>query len=902
MSLLDLAGLEAASGREELTRRLQDAYRSAWRTLKLEHDGGLDSLEVIAQLTRLMDEVISFVYRRTLEDMSREGVRPDAGLALLALGSYGRKELSPHSDVDLLFLVSESVNPSLNSFTERVLYLLWDTGLDVGYSVRTQKDCFSLSQDNYDVLTSLLDARFLQGDVALLKRFQKEFRKKVLDKVGSDFVHAKLEAMGERLKKHGGTIYVLEPNVKEGMGGLRDIHTALWVAKVLFDVESLHALSHLEDLNVLDQKDYRTLKGSFDFLLRLRCSLHFASSTARDILSMEKQAWLAERLGVRARKGAPAVERLMQEYYSHANRVHQITDSIIRRSLERKRRTPKILMRWREKDLGEGYFSREGALYTRMDPVRWFKEDPSRMMEVFYRYQRSNLEMWPELVLGVRRSLLLVNSSFRKNPKARNMFFRILGKDRRLYETLLLMNELRFLGKYLPEFATIHCKMQHDYYHTYTVDEHSIRAIRELVELSKDADPNMGLYRQVYDEVQGQRHLLLVTVLLHDVGKGQGPGHAERGAVMAGKAAMRLGLTEEDVDAVTFLVRHHLLLSHVAQRRDLHEEKTIVEVASSVGTGERLKLLFLLTMADLKAVGPGVWNEWKASLISELFLETVRVLQTGGGRREDLLDRIDKAGKEIVGMLGEEFDEGTIRAELANLGERAYLVYDPPSLAHMVGMRLRMEDRLVSSSWRQSKRGGYTDLYVVAKDHPGLFSKIAGVLSANNVNILGAQILTRGDGMAFDRLQVTDSVMKPITDRMKFRIVNRELEKVFSGELSVEDLFRTRKLSLPLDRRDRVAVQAPNRVEIDNQASEAHTVIDVYAVDRIGLLYTITSTLAALGLSISTAKVSTKVDQAVDVFYVTDVLGRKVTDEGEVERIRRTLMDALEEGRSQAAG
>jgi len=619
MSLLSVEKLnEASHNTRQLGNELQRTYKNAWNTLKMEHEAGLDSLEVIAQLTRLMDEIVTFVYDRTAQDLAKEGMTQDEHLVLLALGSYGRKELSPHSDLDLLFLVPDEISQWTQVFTERMLYMLWDIGLDVGYSTRTAKDCYALAKDNYEVLTSIIDGRYLKGDSIFLSTFKWDFKKRVLEKVGSDFVRAKLQIMEDRLEKHGGTVYVLEPNLKEGMGGLRDIHTALWVAKVLFDVDSLADLARSRDLEILDQDDYLALEESLNYLLKVRCELHFTSNTARDLLTMERQPVIARKFGVKDRKDIPAVEKFMQEYYEHAGRVHHITMGVIKRSMERKRSAPRILQRLKERDLGDGYYAANGNIYTRKDAMEFLREDPIRILEIFRKYQNTNLELSPELSLAMRKSPDLIDRDFRRSKSAADIFFSILWDDRRLYDTLLLMNELGFLGQYIPEFATIHCKMQHDYYHTYTVDEHSIRAIKEIVELPASKDPVMHVYQQVWEEIKTERDLIFLTLLLHDVGKGKGSNHSETGAVMAAKAGKRLGLTEDQIEMMEVLIRQHLVLSHVAQRRDLHEERTILETARLLGTPDRLKFLFLITMADLKAVGPGVWNEWKASLITEL--------------------------------------------------------------------------------------------------------------------------------------------------------------------------------------------------------------------------------------------------------------------------------------------
>jgi [protein-PII] uridylyltransferase len=892
MSLLSVEKLNEATHTRQLGNELHRTYKNAWNTLKMEHEAGLDSPEVTAQLTRLMDEIVIYVYERTAQDLVKENMQEDDHLVLLALGSYGRKELSPHSDVDLLFLVPDEISQWTQTFTERMLYMLWDIGLDVGYSTRTARDCYTLARDNYEVLTSIIDGRYLKGDSIFLNTFKWDFKKRVLEKVDTDFVRVTLQNMEERLEKHGGTVYVLEPNLKEGMGGLRDIHTALWVAKVLFDVDSLEDLAKSQDIQVLDQDDFLVLKESLNFLQKVRCELHFTSNTARDLLTMERQPVIARRFGITDKKGIPAVESFMQDYYEHAGLVHHITMGVIKRSMEYKRNAPRILQRLRERDLGDGYYASNGNIYTRKDSMEFIREDPIRILQVFRKYQSTNLDLSPELTQAVRRSFDLVDRDFRRSRAAADIFFSILWDDRRLYATLLLMNELDFLGHFIPEFAKIHCKMQHDYYHTYTVDEHSIRAIKEIVELPVSKDPIMSVYQQVWEEMKTERDLLFLTLLLHDVGKGQGSNHSETGAVMAAKTGKRLGLTEDQIEMMEFLIRQHLVLSHVAQRRDLHEERTILETAELLETPERLKLLFLITMADLKAVGPGVWNDWKASLIAELFIETLKVIEQGGINREELIEKIHLGRTFVEEELADKHPPDKVKAELDILTERAYMVYRPKMLSHLIDMKLKMGDDPVYLSWRQVKRGGFTDFFVVSHDHPGLFAKIAGVLAANNVNILGAQILTRKDGIVFDILHVTDSVMKPIQDKVKSRIVNRELKKAIAGELDVEELFTKRNLSLPLDKRER-RVAVPSKVEIQNDISEEHTVIDIYATDRIGLLYRITSTLASLGLSIQTAKISTKVDQAVDVFYVKDLEGMKVTDATELDRIRETLLEVL---------
>ncbi len=893
MSLLQLAPEAVAGDRASFNRALAAAHRAARELIRSEHRAGADGLAVMANLTRLLDELMEAVCARAAEELAREGVKREGRLVLLALGSYGRRELAPHSDVDILFLVPQAVSPWVVSFTERVLYALWDLGLDVGYSTRSLKDCYHLATHNFDVLTSLLDARYLSGDIELFRRFVHDLGRRVLSRVAGEFVRGKLEDMVSREERHGGSIHVLEPNVKEGMGGLRDIQTALWVAKVLFGCERLE---DLREQGLTDELGTRHLARSRAFLQRVRCELHFASDTARDILTMDRQTFIAQRLGFRDKGGAPGVERFMQVYYTHCTQVRQLADSVIRRALERGRKVPRIVERLREKDLGDGFLARDGAIHSRGKPQAVFRRNPAAMMAVFSLYQRGGLDLSPELSLGIRRSLRLVDESFRTDPVIRARFFRIIEEDRRLYETLLLMNELRFLGRYIPEFDRIHCKMQHDYYHNYTVDEHSIRAVRELVETPQGEAAHQEPFRIAYRRAveAGDRPLLLLAVLLHDVGKGYGSGHAVRGAKLAEAIGRRLGLAEEERETLQFLVLHHLAMAHVAQRRDLHDERTITGFARLAGTLERLRALFLITRADLKAVGPGVWNEWKSSMVTELYNEAARAIEAGGERRDQLEEKARRRREEVARLLEGRPPSGWVEEELSLLSSRAFLVYHPEKLSRLLLLRAEMgAGRGPVVAWHQDPRQGHTEMHVVARDAPGLFSRIAGVLTANAVNILAAQIHTRDDGVVFDVLQVTDSVNRPIADPVKQRLVASELARAVAGELSVADLVSSRRLTLPLDLRDRSTGRQHDRVEVDNEASDRFTVIDVYASDRIGLLYTITSTLAALGLSIHNAKVSTKVDQAVDVFYVTDLSGGKLRDEGMLRKVREELLRAL---------
>ncbi len=893
MTLLVLPPPGEAFDRGQWSRALAQSHRVARELIRSEHQAGLDGLEVMARLTRLMDELLGAVWERVTAELAREGVGKEQRVVLLGLGSYGRRELAPHSDVDLLFLLPDRVGPWAAALTERILYLLWDLGLDVGYGTRTLRENSHLAIANPDVLTSLLDARFLQGDAHLLEEMRRDLTRKVLPRVRSEFVRGKLAEMEQRMSRHGGTVYVLEPSVKEGIGGLRDIQTVQWVAKVLFGCEGIAAFP---EHGLADERDARHLARSRDFLLRTRLELHFAGSAARDILSMERQPQLADRFGYRDKEGVRGVERFMQVYYTHCATVRQITEAVIKRALEGERKVPRILDRLREKELGEGFFARDGAIHSREAPLARFRRSPGSLLGLFALYQRTNLELSPELQVAVRRSLRLVDDAFRRESANRAAFLAILGEERRLYETLLLMNELRLLGRFLPEFDRIHCKMQHDYYHAYTVDEHSIRSVHEIVALPRTEEPHLELLRQAARETgeAGDRTLLLLAVLLHDVGKGYGPGHAERGGRLAVEIADRLGLEEEEGDTLQFLIRHHLAMAHVAQRRDLHDERTIAEFASLAGSLPRLRLLLLLTYADIKAVGPGVWSEWKGSLLSELFTETARHLAAGGVLPAETEGKVRERREETARLLGGRYPGEWVETELDRLSARAYLTYRPEKLAQLLTVLGGRGEEALATGWRQEERMGFTELSVVAADAPGLFAKIAGVLTANGINILAAQIYTRDDGTVFDVLQVTDSVMSPVIDPVKQRIVSMELSRAAAGEVAVEDLLRSRRLSMPLDRRDRAAA-APDRVEVDNDASDRFTVIDVYARDRIGLLWSITSTLATLGLSIHNAKVSTKVDQAVDVFYVTSLAGEKVTDPRHIEEVRQGLLRALEE-------
>ncbi|GFO63595.1 [protein-PII] uridylyltransferase [Geomonas paludis] len=869
-------GAYLAAAREFLEHFREESKRS--------HREGEDGISVVQSITAMTDALVTRLFTALSDDLQ---MHKTGQLALIAVGGYGRRELNPYSDLDLLFLYSGKDSKVVEEAANRLLYFLWDLRLDVGYSVRTIADCLDMAGNDVTVKTALLDARLLTGSDHLFGELKKMMVTQVLAKRSDSFINEKLEELRKRREKYGSSVYILEPNIKEGEGCLRDLHTAMWVAKIKYKVDEPRELVMK---GVLSEEELGMYYSSLSYLWRIRNELHYLAGRKNDQLTFEAQTSIARFFGYEDKGKTLAVEQFMQDFYLHANRVEHFSSLLITKCSQREDSTRKILGYFTRRPVGDGFYVMKGELVVPDESV--IAKDPVRLIKIFEHAQKQGVALSLATKTLIRNSLDLVNDKFRRSKEANASFINILQSEKKVYDTLQQMHHLGFLIRFIPEFERIYCKVQHDVYHIYTVDTHTLFAVEEIAKLWRgEHKDTLPLLTQLAMEID-KRWLLLLAVLFHDIGKGGGGGHAEVGAELTKTIARRMGLIKEDSERLQFLVRQHLLLAHIAQRRDLHDERMIIQFARQMEKSENLKMLYLLTYADIKAVGPEVWTEWKALLLQELYEKAFTVLERGDFKLEASGDRVRRVKRTVFDLLADDYPGQLIKDELQALTTRHLLSYTPEVLSGHVRTLLEMPKKLLVLQLSHEVDRGYTNCTICTYDIPGLFSMITGVMAANGMNILGAQIHTNTNEKVLDILQVNSPQGFVITEESRWTRFETDLRQVLEGKVRVGQLVAKRNRPSILTEKAKPTV--PARVEIDNEVSSDYTVIDIYAHDKVGLLYSITSTLTRLGLYIGVSKISTKVDQVADVFYVKNIFGQKISEPGKLEEIRTELLAAVD--------
>jgi [protein-PII] uridylyltransferase len=875
--------LPFAERRERLCDGARQLLEKSRQELFSQHRAGASGHEIVQHFTTLIDAMICALFKAASTD--KEGSLL-ADCALIAIGGYGRGELNPRSDIDIMFFCGAGNIAPLKETTERLLYMLWDLGLDVGYSVRTTKDCLDMASQDITARTALLDSRFLIGNRELYKDYENTVVKDALTRNTPAFIRAKIEENEVRRKKYGSTVYHLEPNIKEGEGGLRDLHSALWIARVKFKAKSLR---DLVKKGVVTEQEAAAYNSALNHLWRVRNELHFISPRKNEQINFDQQEKIAHFLGYVDTRQAPAVELFMQDYYFQATQIEHLASTLISRATAEDNRQPKFLGTFGKRQIHPYFYTLKGEL--RLSKPDAFDQDPALMMQAFLLAHQHRVELCTDLKCQIRENLHLVNDRVRRSKSMAAGFLEILRTLRPDSKVLRVMHHLQFLNAFMPEFRRIYCKVQHDAYHIYTVDMHSIFAVEEIAKLwAGEYVERKPLLTKLAKDIE-KKELLQLAILLHDVGKGEGKDHANKGADMVPTIARRLSLNREDSQRLEFLVRNHLDMAHISQRRDLNDDKLIDQFATKMGMTETLKMLYLLTFADIKAVGPDVWSEWKGFLLQELYEKAYDVLERGNFRFEQRSDRVKNRKRKVVENLVDEFDERKVKKALKTMSNRYLLSHRSDEITEHLRLALSRDERTVVLQVEHEKASDYSQVYVSTVDVPGLFSMISGVMAANGINILGAQIYTRSNGEALDILQVRSPAGSIIDNPKKWQKVEKDLNTVIEGRKRVSSLVKKRFSGglLPERPKPRFA----DRVEIDNTVSDQYSVIDIYATDRVGLLYDISRTLSELGLYIGVSKISTKVDQVADTFYVQDIFGQKVSDEQKIEEVRQALLDGI---------
>ncbi len=837
------------------------------------HTGGYLAMK----RTEIVDELVR-------DSFEKRGITELKNVAIIALGGYGRSELCPFSDIDLLFLYKTNNKTLAKNTTECLLYLLWDLNLDVGHSVRTIDECIELSRDeDTTILSSLLDSRFVFGDYNLYQKLDNKIYKKLLPEYSGKFIEKKIEENEKRIERFGRSVYLLEPNVKEGEGGIREINYALWIAQAKFKVKSFRELL---EKGLIIEKDLGTFEKGLNFLLLVRSELHYLADRLEDRLGFEYQERIAQYFGFKDAE-LPAVERFMRLYYLRGSNLTELSKKLIEKCTEKARFRmfkPKI------KVLNFGFCIQDNMLSVTNAEI--FNEDIANLMRAFEYSDKLEIKMSNYLIDLIRDKVDVtqIDDSVRTNKEFNASFLRILKKGKNVAETLLHMNRLRLLGYFIPEFGKIVCMVQHDAYHVFTVDIHSIFMIREIEDLLRyKHDKELPLLTKTAESLM-KRDVLFLACLFHDMGKGEGRNHAQKGAAMIPKLSKRMGLREEDSKQLEFLVKHHLIMTHFSQRRDIHDISLILRFARSVKTLETLSLLYLLTYADIRSVGPEVWTNWKAMLLKELFVRTASVLEKGEFQKEKPRERKTRIKNDVYQTLKGSVSKKAVNAALNKMPLSYFTRFSPSKIAQHTNL-IANSDGKIGMNVIFHEREQYDEFTFWGFDAPGIFSKLCGVIRANGLNILGARITTRADGRILDVFYVNHLGKSTHDDKEIWDKLEGNLTRVVDGKINVEKLMAKRKKIK--HKFDKNIPLYPTRIEVDNESSDISTVIDVYTYDRNGLLYDITKTITKLDLSIESAKISTKVDQVVDAFYVNDMKGNKIEDPEKIDEIKVELFKAI---------
>jgi len=901
----DIVDLEALTGQLSLTARslrgsafdrqlfvapLKSALAAGRAEIQRRFEAPGSGAATIREQCFLMDQLIHALFALVTQEIYPLP-NPTSGerLVMVAVGGYGRGELAPYSDIDLLFLLPYKRTPHTEQVIEYLLYVLWDLGLKIGQSTRSVDECLRQAKLDLTIRTSLLEARYLSGDEALFNELKRRFDAELVRGSAAQFVEAKLAERDARHKRVGDSRYQLEPNVKEGKGGLRDLHTLFWIAKYIYRTDDV---GKLVELGVLSVKESRRFERAQNFLWTVRCHLHYLAGRSEERLTFDLQTEIGRRMGYTDHVGSRGVERFMKHYFLVAKDVGDLTRifcAILEADQKHKRRLS--WMRWGSGRRSLGGLVIDGGRVT-IPSEDFFKKDPVALLRLFHVAQQHELDIHPRALRTASQSVRLINHELRENPEANRVFLEILTSRKGPETALRRMNEAGVFGRFIPDFGRVVAQMQYDMYHVYTVDEHTLFAIGILHQIEtgllKDELP---LATQLAATIVSRRALYL-AVLLHDIAKGRGGDHSEIGEQIALRLGPRLGLSDEETETVSWLVRWHLLMSSTAFKLDIGDPQTIRTFVERVQSPERLKLLLVLTVADIRAVGPKVWNGWKAALLRELYHRAIEVISDGltSERQDSRIATAQSAARQLL----PDFSE----AEFSEFIGRGYPFYwlSHDAATHARHARLMREAGASGVPLTVEKRvdaaRSVTEITLYTADHPGLFSRIAGALAVSGANIVDAKIMTMSNGMALDTFWVQDSAGGPFDRPDKLARLAVVFENVLSGDLKLHREF-ARPPAFPS--RTRVFTVAP-RVLVDNKASNSHTVVEVNGRDRSGLLFELTRALTGLNLQISSAKISTYGEKVVDVFYVRDLFGHKVEHPVKLGNIHKTLKAVLAKG------
>lgn len=889
--------IKPGAKRAEVVRLYKQFLKVETHRLFIEHRGGAGGREVAQGRAQVLDTLLRHVF-------ATAQVEPPVSVSVVAIGGYGRGELNPHSDIDVMFLHDKAARADLAAVVEKTLYLLWDIGFKVGHSTRTIDEAVEQANADMQSKTSLIESRLIVGDATYYQKFRAALLKHCVRGHEDDYIAARMEDQRDRHEKHGDSVYMQEPNVKNGCGGLRDLQNLIWVAFFKYGVLTL---DELRQKGFLERTEQRDLERAYDFILRVRTSLHYLTGRACDVINLGLQPQIADEFGYRHRDMLRRTEAFMRDYYTHSRDIFFLTNALAERmaltTAEPSRLSALLDRRTRKTEEFDGFVLRKNVLNAKSPGI--FKEDRHRLLRVFLHAQQRNAELGPELRSLIRQNLRLVDRAFQHAPETRDTFLAILHRKGQVARILRVMHETELLGKLIPEFGKLTCLVQHEFFHRYTADEHTLHVIDHLDRIIDAVEPPHASYKKLFQNVE-HADVLYLAILLHDVGKAANvPRHAEASVKAARNVAARFRLNADETAHLLFLIRDHLKLAMLSQRRDLDDQATIDAAARIVRDDSNLDLLHLLTFADSIGTGTKMWTDWKQALLWELYNRTKQSL-AGPDRAKNILSRrIEQLYKEVSVKLKGKLPLEETYSHFELMPASYYINTNPDEITHHLGLVHKFlirqleadepEDTLTPIiEWESFPAQSHSRLSLCTWDRVGLFSKICGALTSANLNILSAHIYTRGDQVILDFFDVCDRNLAAVTDDKTLRAAETALISALTNRADVDFSHLLAKMHAARREPGRIrVVTIPTVIEFDNETTHTRTIIEVQTEDRLGLLFALTQTITSLGLDISFAKISTEKGAAIDTFYVQDHSGKPVTDTDRLAAIRAKLESAI---------
>ncbi len=878
---------------EELSRYRKFLKVESHR-LKLLHRAGTDGRQVCQARAALIDILLRRLWAAAKATLSAQAQKDFPPLALVAIGGFGRAELNPHSDIDIMFLHHDQVSaggkplPWLAKLMDGIVLPLWDLGFKVGQSVRTVADCVQVANTDMQSKTALIEARLVEGDPKLFEKFEKAVLAKCVEGHEDEYIAARVQDQSTRREKYGNSATMQEPNIKNGCGGLRDFQNLHWMA---FFKYRTRTLADMQARDLIGAAERKHLEAAYEFLLRARNELHYQTNRPVDVLSKSLQPTVATHLGYGDRSPSRRLEKFMRDFYNHSRNIYLITRTLEER-LALLPQTGRIASIRKlisgpftppPEQLVDGFKFSRGQIHGAASTV--FRTQPRRLMRVFLHAQQRGLKLHPDLAQLIRRELPLVNRGFLCDEHVRESFLEILNQRGNVARVLRAMHEVGFLGKYLPEFGKLTCLVQHEFYHQYTADEHTLLCLEQLDRVWEAPEPPHSHYTEIFQNVE-RPFVVYLALLLHDAGKAlPTDNHADTGGQLALRVARRLELDGATSHSLRLLIENHLTMAQVSQRRDLEDEAVIRSFAGQIQSEDNLRMLTLHSFADAQATSDKLWNGFKDSLLRDLYRKAAEVLRGGTEFiRAERTQRELLAG-EVETLMPRSFGQDELEAHFGALPPRYFQIHPVKeivadlSLTHrFMHHQIAEEDKALEPvlTWHNEPDRGYTSVKICTWDRAGLFTKIAGSFSAAGINILSAQVFTRADGIALDTFFVTDAATGGMVNREERERLEAILVQVLAGgEVDLHKLIARQKVARPLYQ-GLDGEQMATRIYFDNQTSADRTVIEIETEDRLGLLHVVSQAFTELRLDIALAKISTEKGAAIDSFYVSELDGQKI--------------------------